>query len=69
MEEQEGLGSGRQRRVGRWVLAHLLDAEVLRGVQEFQSRWQVNGVQGVWRTTHWSGKRGEMGQGRKEGSE
>lgn len=47
LQEQKGLRAGAQRRVGRWVVAHLLHTEMLRGIQEFQGHRQVDGVPGV----------------------
>ena len=34
LQEQEGLRSGAQGGVGRWIAVHLLHPEVLRGIKE-----------------------------------
>lgn len=52
LQEQKGLRSGAQRGVGRWIMAHLLHTEVLRGIKELQGCRQVDGVQGVLVTVH-----------------
>lgn len=52
LQQQEGLGPGAQGGVGRRVAAHLLDAEVLRGVQELQGGRQEQGVRGALVTAH-----------------
>lgn len=52
LQEQKGLRPGAQRGVGRWVAAHLLHTEVLRGIQELQGCGQVDGVQGLLVTVH-----------------
>lgn len=61
LQEQKGLRSGAQRGVGRWVAAHLLHTEVLRGIQELQGCRQVDAVQGLLLTVHYTGRKDRDG--------